>query len=126
MSVSQIISQWQQRPFERGVTDCCAFVEYVVNTLTGESYLPHYREDFQGVIDEHGSLRDAVSHYMKAQPIPADELLPGDIALVDIMGHESIGILMETGMIAVVLEQTGLRDIRADFTDEGWSVGHWG
>jgi len=61
---------------------------------------------------------------MKAQPIPADELLPGDIALVDIMGHESIGILMETGMIAVVLEQTGLRDVRPDFTDEGWSVGH--
>lgn len=125
MSVAQTIANWEQRPFQRGSTDCCAFVDYVLEELTGESRLPVYDDDVSAdrILARHGSLREAVTHYMGAEAICADALKPGDIALVEVMGHESIGVLMDNGNVAVVFENNGLREIRADFVDGGWAIG---
>ena len=92
--------------------------------LTGQSRLPVYDDDdsAMAIIQHHGGLKQAVSHYMQAQTIPRNDLVPGDIALVTIYEHESIGVLMENGNIAVVFEGQGLREIRDDFCDEGWHI----
>ena len=94
--------------------------------LTGVSRLPTYDDDLSAmtIIDEHGSLKDAVTHFMEAYPVPKSDLEPGDIALVTIYDEESIGVLMDNGNIAIVFEDHGLREIRPDFCDEGWRV--WG
>ena len=126
MTVRDIVSTWEQKPFQRGTTDCCAFVDFVLGELTGERPLPAYRDDesAMAIINEHGSLRDAVTHFMGKEPIPADQLKPGDIALVEIMDTQSIGVLMEADKVAVVFEKLGLREVRPDFVDEGWSIGN--
>ena len=125
MIVSDAIASWRQQPFQRGSTDCCAFVDHVLYELTGESRLPAYDDDASAerIIGRHGTLKDAVTYYMGCEPVPSETLKPGDIALVEVMGHQSIGVLMENRNVAVVFEQGGLREIRPDFTDEGWSIG---
>lgn len=124
MSVFSIVNTWQQQPFARGVSDCCAFVDHVVYRLTGAHYLPAYGENYQVIIDAHGDLRAAVTHYVGCDPVPFDQLTPGDIALIEIKSQQTIGVLLETGNVAAVIEHKGLREIRADFCDEGWRVGH--
>ena len=125
VSLAEVIAGWEQKPFQRGSTDCCAFCDYVLKELTGESCLPNYNSDesAESIVADHGSLENAVSYYMGSGPIPATQLKPGDIALLEIMGHESIGILMPTDTVAVVFEYGGLREVRSDFIEGGWAVG---
>ena len=124
MNVTRAIQAWHQRPFARGISDCCAFVDYILVSLYGRSYLPQYgADDFQDILDRWGSLSAAVSHYAGRPLVDVDELKPGDIALVTIRGHESIGILTDQNTVAVVFEGAGLREIGLDFVDGGWSWG---
>ena len=110
--------------FKRGTADCCAFVDHVIGELTGNHFLPHYYDDDTAIaiLYEYGSLEGAVSHYMKAEPVAKDELMPGDVALVTLMDRQAIGVLMDSGMVAIVFEGQGLREIRGDFIDSGWRV----
>lgn len=125
MLVTDIVSRWQQLPFKRGATDCCAFCDYVVKETTGQSLLPQYSTDEQAesIISQHGSLSGAVSYYLGKGLVDVKLLKPGDIMLLDWKGHESIGVLMENGRVAIVFEDSGLREIHIGMIDEGWQVG---
>lgn len=124
MSINQIIARWEQRPFERGVTDCCAFVNYVVKEITGRDCLPYYKDDLGAldIIDRHASLKNAVTHYFGKAPVDVGLLVPGDIALLEIADNQTIGIVMDTGNVAVIFEGAGLRETSMGFVDEGWQV----
>jgi len=122
MILRDVVNSWRQQPFERGVSDCCAFVNYVLEKMHGEVRLPFYRDNYQEIIDLHGTLCQAVTHYAERPFIDdPDKLMPGDVVLIEIYDEQTIGILMENEKVAVVFEGHGLRLINDAFVDGGWS-----
>ena len=118
-SVSQAIRTWRVRPFEYGKSDCCAFVDHVVSALTGRSYLPEY-VDHEALIEQHGSLSEAVTHYMQREP--TNDLKPGDVVLVEILDHQSLGILVDDCHVVAMFQDGLPRYLSRMYVEHGWSL----
>lgn len=120
--MEQAVASWRQRPFQRGLTDCCAFCNHVMRARTGKDLLPEYGDDAgaQAIIERHGTLAAAVTHYLGLPWVQRDQVRPGDVVLLDIFDHQTIGILLPNHRVAVVVEYQGLREVRDDFMAGGW------
>ena len=119
------IKTWRVRPFARGTGDCCAFADHVVEAMTGQSHLPEYETDAEAeaIIADAGGLSPAVSKWMAREPVEFEELVAGDVVLIDVQGHEAVGILVKPGRVATVLETGELRMVSSTFVRHGWKAG---
>jgi len=123
LTVSQIVAQWKVAPFKRGSTDCCAFADYVVWSLTGEHYLPVYSsdEEAQEICEKYGGLSGAVSHSMERPPVPREELSEGDVAYISHESMEGVGIVMGR-RVATVVEDGRLVALPMRVVEHGWKT----
>lgn len=127
------IDSWKNRPFVRGESDCCAFVDHVIFSVSGKHFLPEYIDDesAQAILDCFRSgLEGAVTHYMKRDP--TDDPKPPDVVLIRIPTSmnkrdeydewlETLGVLMDEKRAATVFEDGSLRDVSARWVTKGWS-----
>ena len=123
--VRQAIRDWRLRPFARGTADCCAFADHVVSSITGETYIPEYFTDAeaQALIDEHGGLVGAVTHWFERMPEDDRAALEvGDVVYIVVGGHEAIGVLASDQRVATVLEDGSLRMVSDAFIECGWKL----
>ncbi len=125
--VDQVIAAWPQRQFQWGVTDCCAFCNFVLEQTVGYRYLPVYQSSAEAeqIIAEHGSLPNAVDAYLGFPRCDVEALTAGDVCYCEILGNEGIGIMMSDGRVAIVFEASGLRALSSDFIVYGWKIA-WG
>ena len=124
ISVAMAIQNWRVRPFVRGTGDCCAFANHVVHQLTGMSYIPDYHNDEEkdAILAACGGLSAALTHWMRREPIPTEELSPGDVVFLTIMDYEAIGVLVNERKAATVFKDGMPRMVSAGFVDHGWSA----
>lgn len=124
VTVDEAIQSWRVQPFARGSADCCAFADHVVEALTGKSYLPEYENDAEteAILQEHGGLSEAVTHWMGREPVCTSSLVPGDVVYVSILEHEAIGILATEKAVVTVFENGTPRVVPVAFVDHGWSI----
>lgn len=123
--VNAAVASWRVVPFQRGTADCCAFADYVVQKITGQSFIPWTYDDDEGaetIITEHGNLSGAVTYAMERAPVPVEQLEPGDVVYVTLLDHSAVGVLMPTRKVAVMFENGVVRLVPLRFADHGWKV----
>lgn len=120
MQIAKAVQSWKVRPFEYGTADCCAFCAFVVEAMTGKSYLPVY-SDHEALLRLYGGLSGAVSEYV-GPPVDVANLKSGDLVLLSVFDQESLGVVVDDAH-AVTLLQNGMpRLFSMAFADKGWSV----
>lgn len=98
MTAWPVIKHYSLLPFEYGTTDCCQFVGACLewhgkpNPMLGLDYSGP--DEAQAIIDKHGSLYSAVTHYL-GEPIAVDRANPNDVALVVQRGKQMLGVVCE-------------------------------
>lgn len=123
MTVNQIVAQWRIAPFQRGSTDCCAFVDFVLWKLTGTHYLPAYSTDEEAaaICERHGGLSEAVSHALERAPVGREQLVEGDVAFIPHEPFGGIGVVMGR-RVATVVEDGRLVALPLRFVEHGWKT----
>ncbi len=119
--ISEIISKWRLRPFARGTADCCAFADFVGFELTGKHYLPWtYATDGEAdsILERFGGLGGAL---IEALGEPDNRRQPGDVVLLTILDHETVGIVLDDEKAVTMFEDGMLRAVSAGFIDASWS-----
>lgn len=116
---SQAVSRWQVRPFVRGESDCCAFVDFIIHELSGKHYLPDYGENWTEILDEHGSFENAVTHYLGCEP--HDDARPGNVVLLLIENYLGLGFMVNHRYAASVFENGMVRHVPAKYVTKAWS-----
>ena len=90
-----------QREFRYGRFDCCVFVAYVLEAMTGHDYLAAWRYsnryEAQELVREYAGLEGAVSQELGA-PIPVKQAKRGDVVMVEDDGG-SLGICVGSDVL---------------------------
>lgn len=121
MTIERIIEEWQDRPFEWGVTDCCQFVSACVEELTGEDFvsLVLYENHDEAIeqIDAAGGLDLLVSSVLgdPEEREPRDN----DVVIVTCNGEQILGFVWN-GVVILRTEQ-GLVDWPIDSVELVWA-----
>jgi len=122
LRVHAALNKWQRRSFSYGDADCCQFIAFVVNELTGKNYAAQftYRNETQAkaLVARQGNLLGFIGSILGK---PADITKDGDPCVVDLpIVGEACGIRL--GQNVVCLTEKGMTQIPARYIVAGWAV----
>jgi len=85
-------------------------------------HLPTYEGDEEAfeILQIHGSLEKAVTHYLNRDPRSPVQL--GDVVLLDVLGQHTLGVYIEGEKAVTVVEDGSLRVLSSRFIEKGWPV----
>ena len=100
------------RSFVWGIHDCCLHAARCIDAMTGSALegklhtLYHDERSALELITRHGGLAGAIDAILGLPRIPIALVKRGDLALVDHIDIEAVGIVMGNGVVCV--RQEGL------------------
>jgi len=120
--VIQALNAWKRREFTYGDADCCQFVSYVVNHLSGKDYakdFEYYSEkDALKLINEFGGLKGLITNILGQ---PSENLDDGDPVINNFpVSGETMGIKL--GEFVICLTEKGMIKLPNKHQVCGWSI----
>jgi len=118
------LNEWEKRQFEYGNADCCQFVSYVVNHLSGKDYAKDFeyysKKDAFKLIDQFGGLKELITDILGE---PSEILNDGDpiISNFPVTG-ETMGVKL--GEFVICLTEKGMIKLPNKHQVCGWSICH--
>ena len=121
MSLSEVIREWSDKPFEYGTADCCQFVGAVVEEVTGNNPMDGFsytdQRGAESAID--GDLQARITEVL-GDPIPVSQAKNGDVLMIDMDGKPLVAIML--GGQAVYKTSHGITDWPASVAVCAWSA----
>lgn len=114
------LNDWQRREFIYGDSDCCSFVAFIANKLTGRDfseYLTYSSErEAYDIIESHGSFEELIDSVFGEPTEPND----GDPCMLEL---PIIGKIMgiKLGDTVVCVTQKGLARMPIKYLIRSWS-----
>ena len=122
MRVHQALNKWEKRDFSYGDADCCQFIAFVVEQLTGKDYATGFQYESEAqaelIVGREGELVDFIGSILGE---PSEELKDGDPCIVaaPIVG-QVCGIKLRDKVVC--LTSKGFAQIPDRYLVSGWSV----
>lgn len=121
--VLRALNKWERRQFEYGDSDCCSFVAFIANKLTGRDfseYLTYASEsDANKIIDSHGSFENLIDSVF-GEPQEASNGSPVMLKLPKV--GKVMGIKLDD--TAVCLTKRGMVQISDRYIIRSWDLWH--
>lgn len=120
IDVISALNAWQRREFVYGDSDCCSFVAFIANNLTGRDfseYLTYSSErEAYDIINSHGSFEALMDSVFGEPRDPSD----GDPCMLEL---PIIGKIMgiKLGETVVCVTQKGLARMPIKYLIRSWS-----
>ena len=119
----QALTEWERKPFEYGVADCCRFCGHVAKIITGKDHIAAFdyaNEDAaKAIINKHGGLGELVTSVLGE---PSDELLDGDPILIRLPGMPDPALAVKFGNEAVALGKSRFIRVGERSWAKGWAL----
>ena len=122
LKVMKALNKWEKRDFALGDADCCQFLAFMVEELTGNRWGAEYRYKTQPeadrIIAENDGMAGLISKYLGEPRQPEKD---GDPCLVEL---PIIGELMgvKLGKDVVCLVKTGFVRVAGRHIKLGWVI----
>lgn len=122
MRVHQALNRWEKRDFSYGDADCCQFVAFVVEQLTGKDYSAGFKYESEAqadlIVAREGDLVDFIGSILGAS---SEELSDGHPCIVEapIVG-QVCGIKLRDQVVC--LTSKGFVEIPDHYLVAGWVV----
>lgn len=127
MLLSEYITKIREKPFKRGVNDCCFMPANCVKALTGYDPAKAFRgkikslKDVDFVMDEYHGLVGLFNHCLGFEPHNNKyAAMRGDVVIARINDQEYGGIVDDTGRFILVFEESVLTQYPISHVTHVW------
>lgn len=123
IDVLKALNKWKRREFNYGDSDCCSFVAFIVNELTGVNHRDRFTYDNEqqayGIIDAHGGFEGLIDSVFGEPSEPSD----GSPVMLKLpMVGKVMGIKLDD--TAVCVTKFGMSQISDRYVIRSWNIWH--
>ena len=117
------LTEWERKPFEYGVADCCRFCGHVAKIITGKDHIAAFdyanEDEANAIIKKHGDLGALVTSVLGE---PSDDLLDGDPILIRLPGMPHPALAVKLGNEAIALGKSRFIHVSERYWSKGWAL----
>ena len=117
------LTEWERKPFEYGVADCCRFCGHVAKIITGKDHIAAFdyanADEANALIKQPGDLGALVTSVLGE---PSDDLLDGDPILIRLPGMPDPALAVKFGNEAVALGKSRIIRVGERYLSKGWAL----